>query len=286
MNGKFTFSAALLVLACSVAFGAGCSKQSMTVPDQTPSGPKKLDVADLSAHDAAQKIMFTPGNVIKMRQFMSGNRSGAKELGYDTEEIDRNVVIKHFAPANLADVEWKADFTNPDKQKMQRSGALPGGNLKNSYELDLPAFWKEGDDNALGKGILWLSPDVYENLSVSKQSSLDLGLTDANLIAKLPEGKTKAGLLALGNEVKKIIDRQDVFFAKADNGLGEYQLVVNGKPTKVEVIKAHNWFGEVTVLNNKQNPLVLKLQLAKNSQEGNFGGLFDYEIVELQDLQE
>lgn len=286
MSRNFGLSASVAVLSLSVLFGAGCSFGSNKVPDQVPAGPKPLEVANLSPQEVAKKIVLTAGSVIRMRQFASGNRSGAKELGYDTEEIDRNIVIKRFAPGNLVDVEWKAQFKDSTGKVIQRGGALPGGNLKNSYQLTLPAFWKEGEDNALGKSVLWLSPDVYENLSISKQSNLDFGLTDSTLINRLSSGSVRSGLLSLSDEVNATIDRQDVFFAKADSGLGEYQLVVNGKPTKVEVIKAHNWFGEVTVLNNKQNPLVLKLQLAKNSKQGNFGGLFDYEIVELQDLQE
>ncbi|MDQ7814965.1 MAG: hypothetical protein RDU25_04145 [Patescibacteria group bacterium] len=286
MRNKFGLTALSAVLVLSATLGAGCFSGKDKVPDQKPAGPKPLEITDLSPQDAAKKIVLTAGSVIKSRQFMKGNRSGAKELGYDTEEIDRNIVIKRFAPGNLVDLEWKAEAIDADKKKIQRTGSLPAGNLKNSYQLMPPAFWKEGDDNALGKGVLWLSPDVYENLLISKQSSLDFGLTDATLIERLPSGSVKSGLTALSNEVERIIDRQDVFFAKADSGFGEYQLVVNGVPTKVEVIKAHNWFGEVTVLNNRQNPLVLKLKLAKNSQAGDFGGLFDYEIVELKDLQE
>ena len=61
----------------------------------------------------------------------------------------------------------------------------------------------------------------------------------------------------------------------------EWPLEVNGRPTVVSAIRARNWFGEIVVLNNRQNPLILKLSLA--SEEGGddtaiLDELFGYEI--------
>ncbi len=73
----------------------------------------------------------------------------------------------------------------------------------------------------------------------------------------------------------------------ADEELIEWRLKVNGEEKKVSAIRARNWFGEVIVLNNRQNPMILKVTLnplaagmdaASGNGESVMSRLFGYEV--------
>ena len=76
---------------------------------------------------------------------------------------------------------------------------------------------------------------------------------------------------------------------EVDSDQEELSLIVNGKETKVSVIRAHNWYGEMVVLNNPQNPLILRMSFNPLTtaaaeimgKEKGLKTLFGYEIKSL-----
>ena len=172
---------------------------------------------------------------------------------------------------------------------------LDGINLKNARSLYLPAFWPEKEHApAFGTSAIWLSREVFEGLDRTRVSSLRFGILNPALqgaIADLTDFKNSFSNLEI--EKKEVQDRIDVFKLDGEPELIEWPLKVNGQNIKVEVIKAHSWFGELIVLNNEQNPLILKATLNPSTVgvTNLFSGLtalkalIGYEIVELKDIQ-
>lgn len=281
----------------AAVLGAGCAQNTPTdagkQAEPTVSGPKPLVLDGLSPKDATKKIVPTSSSVFIVKQrFVGPGIPFANSIGYGAS-AQRAVVIKRFAPANLAEVEWKIETILPVKDEKtgamrdetrQYVGTVRGGNLRNSHELFPPAYWKENQESSFDSGILWLSQDVYEDLAMIRNSTLKFGVENGNMLEYASPGSALRSAVAnLQKEITKIIDRKDVFLTTAD--FEEQDIMVNGAKVRVEVIKAKNWFGEITVLKNSQNPLVLKLVMGKPGGV-DFGGLFDYEITELRDITE
>jgi hypothetical protein len=299
MKNRLSF---FLPIVAAVAFvGVGCRDVSTSV--QSPSGPKPATFENLSPQDAAKKVMFVGGNVILMKQGFGGiGGKLAQKLGFGGSEGIREIVVKSFAPAQRADIDWKLttkvtpDPKDPkDSGTRQTTGQILGGKLLSAHKLYLPGYWTEGEKSALDTSIIWLSQDVYDDLSKNHVSTLDLGVIDETIAGSLAAAKDlQAALAKLTSAAEAVGVRKDVYLMEADMEPSTYTLKINGTDVKVQVITARSWFGEITVLDNKQNPLVLKVTLnpialaALNSMAGSefFRNGLGYEITELKDLVE
>lgn len=285
--------------------GAGCPSSilNLAAPSGVPSGPKPATFENLTPAQAAEKISFVGGNVIVMKQGFKGIAGQLIEkLGFGGGEGTREITIRGFAPAVKADLEWKLTARVPANPKdpmdsgiRQTTGAIVGANLLIAHKLYLPGYWVEGEQGSKDASVIWLSQDVFENLSKSKFGTLDFGILDLEQTGALKIAKDLAQAL---NKFKTTVEqantKKDVYFIEADPEPSDWPLIVNGKSVTVQVIKARNWFGEIVVLNSKKNPLVLKVTLnplaiaAVDSASG--GSLLKYglgyEITELKDIQE
>ena len=278
-------SFALCALAC---LGWGCGKPA-SAPSVQVTGPKPLAVAGLTPHELAQKINLTKGSVLVMQQTFTGEGvKAAAELKLGVTGSERDIVIRRFAPGHSAEVEWKNTYKDGAGKEQQYTGALLGIDLQKAHEFYLPALWKGDNQNALGLSGIWLSADTFEDLSRSKLGTLYFGMQNQTALDMV---STSTAFREAEQSLKSAVENAlknhtDVFLTKTDSALGEWPLKINGVETKVEVLKARSWFGEVTVLNNPQNPLVLKLKMNDLPAAKIFNGLYDYEITELRDLQE
>jgi len=236
------------------------------------------------------QLNLVPGSILVMRQGFAGIAGSlADKLGFGGGEGTRVIVIKRFAPGYTADIEWKLTtkvkkLTPKDSDLRQFSGSLSGVDLLRTHKLYLPGYWQEGEHGAFGTSALWVSEIVFEDLTKLKNTTLNFGILDQELYAGLKIAEDlKPVLRKLNVNIDLIGAHTDVYFMTAEPELTDWKLVVNGKTVTVQVIKARNWFGEIVVLNNKQNPLVLKVTL--NPVGSNFlkNGL-GYEITELRDV--
>lgn len=286
---------ASFVLAAFAVTGWGCAKPLQRVATQY-AGPAASTLQGLSAHDAAQKINLVPGSIIEMRQtFLGFGAKLAAALAGENKEGVRVIVVSRFAPMNVADVEWKLSTKTETGVDKVGAGKMSGFNLADGHGLYLPALWPESPTGtALGTTGIWLSDDQYQSLERNRVATLDFGLLDAAVnqaIAKI--SGFKEAFAALKKQVAGVENRTDVFKLDGEKDLAEWPLKVNGQDVKVEVIKARTWFGEIVVLNNRQNPLVLKVTLNPAAGGGEIftkiaalRALAGYEITELKDVQE
>lgn len=291
-KSKFGLLAAVLMLVALSGWGCGQKTSSgslnVTSGETGPSGPKPLQAAGLSAEDLTKKINFVAGNVVVMNEKFYGKGAGlAKSLGFGDKEVQREIVIKRFAPGHLAELEWKTTYKNERGADEQKIGALVGADLQSSHELYLPALWPDGVKNAYATGLIWLSADVYENLSRSGLSTHDFGLLNETIVAQEPTSTAlQASLFALKDSIDKVPGNTDVTLTKGTTTTVDWPLKVNGVDAKVKAYQARGWFGEIVFLANPQNPLVLKVKANAMPDDSMLNGLLDYEITELRDLQE
>lgn len=283
MRKNFLFVSALV---CLTLVGWGCKPPAPKVTEAP--GLKPVSLKSLTPAEAAKKINLIRGNIITLKQkFSSAGVKLAEAYGLGSEG-QSEIVIRRFAPGFKADIEWKYT-TQIGAEKKTYDGAVVDGNLQSAHDLYLPVYWPRAEKSALESSILWLSQDVYENLSKTGVSTFSFGILNKEENAALAASSAKDGfaksMAKLNGEVNKIIANKDVYLTQAEKDLGEYTLKVNGEEAKVQVIKAKNWFGEMLVLNNPQNPMVLKVTTNDLASSG-LSGFYDYEITELKGLME
>jgi len=139
-------------------------------------------------------------------------------------------------------------------------GGLENIDLKIAHQLYPPAYWPTIKQDAKSTSAIWLSEDVFNELSKTRQATLSFGLTDSNLFGALNTARDFADAIKeLGGQAKAAQKDTDTDWTKADEDYADMTLKVNGQDVKVQVFKARNWYGEITVLNNPQNPLILKM---------------------------
>jgi hypothetical protein len=286
MTNKFTILAAL-ILATAVA-GAGCNGP-MFRSDQELTGPTVSSFAGLTPQEATARINLVPGSVIFMRHIFAGFGDAlSTKIIAQNQAVTSTIVLDRFAPNEIANLTWKTTAVTGAKNEASQTltGNLEGLDLKETYNLYLPAYWPEKEHApSLGSSGIWLSKEVFEGLARNRVASLRLELFDPLTQGRAASSDFKPLLDKLSAEVTKIENRVDIYRLDGEAGVTEWPLRVNGEDIKVEVIKAHLWFGDLVVLNHAQNPMVLKFSL-NNLADPALKSLLDYEIFELKDVLE
>ncbi len=306
-----------IVLAGLVLAGAGCGfgdRLSMWFSASTSTG----SFAGLTPAEIAQRIQFIPGDTLEIHQTLLGLGAFLPDL-VDPSNSGREVTITRFAPMNIGGLSWKFTTTRtreeaikvdsleqtltapgtPEAPKTKTvteevvvSGDVTNINLKESHSASLPAYWKEGalDLNNERSGI-WLSDDAYLELSKTNQTPLNLGVFDeavSNVTKNVAE--LKAALGKLRDQANQDDARGDLTLLKADPERVHVTIKVNGEDVTVQAIRARNWFGEITVMDSRQNPLILSVTinpLFAGAREFLGGGLdsldelFGYEVTSI-----
>ncbi len=289
--------------------GAGCTSFNGSRVD-TPSVDKTAAIQE------AEAIQFIPGDTFEVRQTVLGFGAFIPDL-LKSEEGVRTVTVKRFAPTHGAELDWKlvvksetesskrlrASYEeeqrrNPDvilppptiaTEQVTVFGQLLGISLRVPHTAFLPAYWPEGTHDMVGeKTAIWLSDDAYMELSKTGRTILNLGVFDDALNQAVKNvSELKDALATLRQQASDEEAFKDLTELYADEELIEWRLKVNGEEKKVSAIRARNWFGEVIVLNNRQNPMILKVTLnplaagmdaASGNGESVMSRLFGYEV--------
>lgn len=284
---KITRTVLSVVLAAAALAAFGCAKPDVPASQQNvATGFQVLKTDGLGAEDLTRRITFVPASLINIKHTFADDQSVAGVFGYAPGEFVRTLVIRRFAPGNYSEVEWRMDIKDA-KAVHSYVGSVAGLDLKSSYEMFLPSLWRVNERNALGTSGVWLSGEVYENLSKSGLSTFDFGLLNSSLLSQVSTSTAfQAEAKAIRAEAERISDKTDVRLTKVTETKLDWPLKVNGVDAKVKAFKAKNWFGEMVVLDNPQNPLVLKVKLNDLPGAPNLSKMLDYEITELRDIKE
>ncbi len=243
-------------------FGIGCSKKTTTGP---------ITVDDLNKkppQEITDSLQFLPGD-----SFVLANG------------LQLNATLTRFAATNFAELSWATEAHG-----VASTGTITSINLSRSHALYPPAFWrlKSRADLQKEKTALWLSDDAYMELSRTRRTVLNFGVLDEAMSSFVKNRKDlKPTFDLLRAKAADDGKRVDLTLMQAEEQDADWPLMVNGKKFTVKVIKARNWFGEVVVLDSRQNPMILKITLnplfegASDAIKSNdsLKMLFDYEVT-------
>jgi hypothetical protein len=275
--------------------------------------------ATSTPEDLAKNIQFLAGDTFEIRQTVLGFGAFLPDLLKSDDGV-RLVTIKRFAPEHVAELAWQVttskesdasikarnDYENnlknhpvaigadapappsPEMVKETTSGTLLGINLRTPHSAYLPLYWPEGKYDIVGeKSAIWLSDDAFLELVNTRHTILNLGVFDdaLNEAAKNVSG-LKDAYGALRKQAEVDGKSKDLTELQADAEFIQWPISVNGETQNVSAIRAQDWFGEVIVLNNRQNPMILKVSLNPTTAlAATLGGnsslvqnLFGYEV--------
>jgi len=297
------------ILCLTLILGAGCGKKDVVSPD----GNVNTDVlASLNAEEAAKAIVFKKGSSLVIQQTavpFEGN------VYFDeSKKSERYVEVESFNPTGQTQLNWQSEhFVETDASKAAReefetgeredgaeppekeydrvvtSGKLTSVKLEKPHELSLPVNWKAEEDNTRSSAI-WVSRDAFKELSGTRSSTIYLDAVEAANIATLGSADLQRAVSSLRESVRGVANRTDVDSMNVEGDVVNWPIIVNDEAIKVQAVKARNWFGEIVVLNNPNNPLILKFEFNPNvegieagSEEMNIiRGLLGYEVTEIR----
>ena len=235
------------------------------------------------------ELVFSPGDGFDVTQTFFG-LGGLPSILWKAQEVDREVTVEAYTSKQDATLSWKAEAkqeteasvqarTNYEKTIASRKkgdtypppppvvletvtarGTVEFIDLQQAHTLSLPAYWLPGPNNLLRqRSAIWLSQDAYLELDrtgstdvyfdVTSQAAGDLLKSSkdwAEAVRRLREQETQAQTRREPARLKKEGDKMD------------WPVTINGEQKMVRVIKAKNDFGELIILANEKNPLILK----------------------------
>jgi hypothetical protein len=274
-------------IAALTFIGSGCQLSDLT--SLIAESPKPSPLAALSPGEAARRIQFLPGDSFEIRQTFFGFGAFLPDLTKTPAGV-RLVSIDHFAPMHFAELHWSL-ATEGTENKVNTTGTVLGIELKTTHTISPPAYWTGGQFDLLQqKSAIWLSEDAFAELSRTGKTTLNfdvVGEAASQIVKNVTE--LNIALAKLRNQATAEEQHKDLNLLEADAQPVEAPLKVNGSEVKVSVIKARNWFGEIEVLNNPQNPLIVKMTLnpasasAVNLTQGlsALKNVFGYEVTNL-----
>ena len=294
------------VLSAFALVGAGCEPPTSSTSAPGPDVTQSLELHAGDSIELSHTVLGIGGKLartlteawkgtraVHVDAFQSGKMS---ELAWDTTiERETEASKKARATFQLDQTKGAASSTaampEPVMERVSTSGTITGINLANAHALTSPPFWKEGTMNVVGESsAIWLSSDAFTELSKTGKTTVNLGFLDSSAARILSNIKEVQSLVAfLKKETTNTQDRQDPTLLVRDGDLTTVPLLVNGKEVSVQAIKAHNMFGEVTVLNNAANPLVLELSFNPllagaaqfTSADQAAAGIFGYQVTSI-----
>lgn len=295
-----------LGIACLTAFAffaAGCQRSGVESTSTTST------FAHLDPAQAAAQLSLVPGDTFEVRSSVFGSKF--PDLFQTGSE--RHVRILFFDPRRSAVLQWsvakeresaaskaardaffKEIKSHPGSllppppvvfEEVTVSGTVSGINLQDSHTLFPPAYWTPGIVSVNGeKSGLWISEQSFEEISRTHVSTVNYNVLDesAERIFKNIFSIQNA-INKLRSETVAMDGERDPFLAKADADPVAVPLAINGATVNVSAWRVKSWFGELFVLNNRANPLILKLTLNPllGAQGASLGDAFGYEITRM-----
>lgn len=306
----------LMLLASLTLVGAGCDWSNFLSGFSSTTTRSYISSTSTPV-EAANAIQFITGDTFEVRQTVLGFGAFLPDLLNSLDGV-RTVTIKRFAPMHAAELEWSLTTTretatskrlraeyeaelerNPRgigenvptppttaTEKVTTTGTVMGINLTAPHAALLPTYWLEGIHDVHGeRSGIWLSDDAFQELVRTRRTILNLGLFDESLNEAIKSvGELKDAVSRLRQQASEEGARKDLTELEADGEFIEWPLDINGERRMVSAIRAKNWFGEVIILNNRQNPLILKVTLnpvtlgVEAANSGAIDKLFGYEI--------
>jgi hypothetical protein len=235
------------ILAASLTLtGAGCGLSQKVGWHLPFSFDSERSASD--ARTATDAIALKPGLSFVVRPSALG-MSGSVEDLLGANDRSMKVTINRVDTGRSLALTWSADSA---------TGTISLVNRGDAKAMLLPAFWTTGDVQASGNGGLWLSPSSYSELASLGKTEWRLGVAE-NVISPLSAALRKFNDLSariFGSTTDTRISSP--FTVTKTAVLEAYPLKVDGQIVRVRAVKAASWFAEFLILENPDNPLILK----------------------------
>jgi len=255
---KFLRRAAVLGSVSTVGSLAGCLDDISDVGggDTDDGGEPAGAVGDLQA-DMDIGMVFTA----------LGGQSFRSEVDPDEPGGGRLITVEAVEPGEQVTATWRETVereTTPEEpdggvgeptptpvvEVVERTGTITASGLAGAHESLLPMFWEPGQTTT-DTSAMWLSREAFRELRETRQTawSPDV-LTRISWVGKEVQERIHSAV--------EQVDEEEVYL-EAETDFVDFELTVDGQPTTVQAIEAHDSFGnEYVVLANEANPLVVK----------------------------
>lgn len=237
----------ILLAAALLLMGAGCDlskkiewRLPFSLGDALPSG-------DPAAATAA--IALEQGLELTVRPSALGV-SGAIDEAFGLDARAMIVEVAHADPEKGVALLWKT---------ASATGSLMLAEYAGAQAMLLPAFWPKGASSAEGNGGLWLSRAAYDGLAANGRTEWRLGLAEnafstlSKAFATFNDLSAKLSGSATSTQVRSPFTIEKTAVIEA------YPMTVDGRIVLVRAVKATSWFAEFLILENRENPLILKV---------------------------
>ena len=243
MKTRLLCAASVLIL-----LGAGCAFDQ-PIGLGLPSWFPKLGAPKGDAATAATDFDLRPGTQMTVRPSTLGV-TGAIDEALGNEERSIRVTVREFDPESAMRLEWKS---------ASASGTVALSSYAGAHAMLLPVFWPNGDAKAYQNGGLWLSRDAFEALKIDGETEWRLGLAERTLAAVSSAFETfnRLSVTLSGSATSTAL--ASPFRLKKTGTLDAFPLMIDGRLTLVRVVRATSWFADLFVLDNVDNPLILKV---------------------------
>ena len=233
--------------AALVLTGAGCDL-SKKIEWRFPfSFGKAQPASDAAASTAG--ISLKPGLAFTVRPSALGVNGAIDEVfGLDARALV--VEVRNADPERALTLGWMTSAA---------TGTLSLGAYEGAHVMLLPAFWIKGESSAEGNGGLWLSRAAYDELFGAGKTEWRLGLAENALSALSKAFKAFNDISAKLSGSATATQVASPFMIEKTAVIEAYPLTVDGRIVLVRAIKATSWFAEFLVLENRENPLILKI---------------------------
>lgn len=303
--------ASVLGLSLIFMMGAGCG-----------SSPASPSAQAISPEEMTAKLVFTTGDTFDIGQTFFG-LGGLPSLLWKAQDLERHVTVDMYMPEREATLSWQASteqeteasvkardeyekkiaarkqgevYPPPPAVEMEivtARGSVENIELQRSHTLSLPAYWLPGPTNLVGeRSAVWLSQDAYLELERTGATDVYFDVTSQAASDLLKSSKDWVDALRRLRQQEQAAasERPEPSRLHTEGGKMDWSLQVNGQERKVKVLKAKNDFGELVILANQQNPLILKATVNPvfpglgNATAGKveWNTLFGYEVKRLQ----
>lgn len=301
---------------CALLFtGAGCWSSLSPSPSAS---------STVSPEALTSRLVFTKGDAFDVGQTFFG-LGGLPSVLWKEKDLDRNVTIDEFLPKQTASLSWTAeteqeteesakartayeqkianrkkgeDYPPPPAVRMETvsaRGNVTGIDLLDSQTLSVPAYWTPGvlELHTQQSGI-WLSQNAYLELERTSSTNVYFDVSGEAATQLLQSSKDWINAVSrLRTQAAQVSERQDPARLRLEGPVTDWPLTVNGKQKTVKVWKATNAFGQLVILANQDNPLILKATVnpvfpgAATAAQGSldWNKLFGYEIKRVTSAQ-
>lgn len=236
----------LIIASLLPLLGAGCwleQKLDWKLPFSLDTSKDLGDAAVASA-----SIALKPGLGFTVHPSTLGVTGSVQQmLGLDADAL--RVQVKE-AGSDRRVIAW---------QGASATGTLALEGYAGAHAMLLPAFWSTGEATASVNGGLWLSRAAYDDLAAGRPVEWRLGLADRTLSTVASSVNAFNALSAKLFASATASPELTPFSIKKTGEAQAFPLSIDGKITLVRAIEASSWFADFVILDNPDDPLILKV---------------------------